>query len=207
MQKPYPTAPATERDLDEGIKESFPASDTPSMVSQLTASPSESTGAATRATAAEAETVTVYRVVDEEQKEKPFAPPENASAGRWTSKESQAVYASMSASAALLEYLAHCDGNPPEQAYMAKARLPRERVTTLEGYPSTWRERPYRDEVRQAGDRWVESHESLAAEVPSALCDDASNVLINPRHVDMPLIQGVSAEPISIDPRLRGAAG
>ena len=77
----------------------------------------------------------------------------------------------------------------------------------MHAYPSTWQERPYRSEVQQVGDAWASAHQSLAAQVPSALCEETCNVLINPEHVDAPLIQGVQVTPVRIDDRLRRLAG
>lgn len=202
MQNHYPTAPASQKDLDEGLKETFPASDTPSMVTHLTASPTSDAVPARQVSTEHPEVVTIYRVVDESQKDKPFGNEGNADARRWTSEGTPAVYASLSPSTALLEFLAHGGGRG--KVWLAKAHIPRSRMVVLTNYPSTWRERPYRDDVRQIGDNWAKSHQSLAAEVPSVLCTGSCNVLINPDHVDAPLIQGVCVEPLELDDRLCG---
>ena len=105
------------------------------------------------------------------------------------------------------ETKAMCDEAAPESAYLAKAHVPRDRMWVAQNYPSTWRDYPYRGDVQQVGDAWSRSHQSLAAQVPSALCDESCNVVINPEHVDAPLIQGLHVSPIRIDPRLRRATG
>lgn len=197
-----PNAP-TEKELDKALKDTFPASDPISATAHLTATPTSDSLNATERSAHHPGVVTVYRVVDAAQKDKPFgAGPTKA--GRWTSEGTQAVYASLSPSAALLEYLAHCEGPAPETAFLAKAHLPRERVTVVHAYPSSWRDRPYHPDVQHVGDAWASSHQSLAAQVPSALSEESCNILINPEHVDAPLIQGVHVTPIAIDDRLRG---
>ncbi|GAB1595783.1 RES family NAD+ phosphorylase [Lysobacter claricitrinus] len=194
----------TEKELDEALRDTFPASDPISATAHLTATPTADHLGATEHSADHPGTVTVYRVVTDDQKDKPFGGGPN-SAGRWTSDGTPAVYASMSPSAALLEFLVHCEGEPPRTAHLARANLPRARVTVVQAYPSTWRERPYRRDVQQVGDAWSTSHQSLAAQVPSALSEDSCNVLINPEHVDAPLIQGVHVTAIAIDDRLRNA--
>lgn len=202
MHNPHTPSAPTEKELDKALKDTFPASDPVSATVHLTATPTSNSVGASEHSADHPGTVTVYRIVGEDQKEKPFAANGNKS-GRWTSEGTPAVYASLSPSAALLEFLAHCEGEPPETAYLAKAHLPRERITVVQAYPSTWRERPYRSDVQQVGDAWSTSHQSLAAQVPSALSEESCNVLINPQHVDAPLIQGVYVTPIRIDDRLR----
>lgn len=206
MHTPDIPAPTSEQDLDKALKDTFPASDPLAATAQLTATPTSHSLAAAEHSAEHPGTVTIYRVVGEDQIEKPFAANGNAG-GRWTSEGTPAVYAATSPATALLEFLVHCEGAPPESAWLARGHIPRDRISVLQAYPSTWRERPYRREVQCIGDAWATSHQSLAAQVPSVLCEDTHNILLNPEHVDMPLLQGVHVSRITIDPRLRRLAG
>ena len=201
MNTPDTPAPITEKELDTALKGTFPASDPVSATQHFTATPTTDTLEAAERSADHPGTVTLYRVVGEDQTDRPFS--HGSGAGRWTSESTPAVYASTSPAGALLEFLVHCEGQPAETAFLARAQIPRDRITVIHAYPSTWREMPYRDEVRQVGDAWATSHQSLAAQVPSAICEDTQNVLINPEHVDAPLLQGVHVVPIRIDERLR----
>jgi RES domain-containing protein len=205
MQNPSSPDTASEKDVDEAIKETFPASDPPSFMSGSTAAPTRETLESAAREAQHDSTVTIYRVVGEGQVAKPFGS-STTTGGRWTSDGTPAVYASHSPATALLEFLVHCEGTPAETAFLASARIPRDRITPLTSYPSGWDERPYRDEVRRVGDEWARSHQSLALQVPSALCDDACNVILNPEHVDAPLLQSIEVRPIRIDERLRRVA-
>ncbi|AXK72023.1 hypothetical protein DWG18_06835 [Lysobacter sp. TY2-98] len=202
MHTPHPSVIPTDKELDNALKHTFPASDPVSATAQLTATPTSDSLGATEHSVEHPGVVTVYRVVDEDQKDKPFGAGPTA-AGRWTSEGTPAIYASLSPAAALLEFLAHSAGAPPESAYLAKAHLPRGRVTVVQAYPSTWRDRPYHADVQRVGDAWSSEHQSLAAQVPSALSEESCNILINPEHVDAPLIQGVHVIRIDIDERLR----
>lgn len=204
MHTPDTPAPTTEKDLDSALKGTFPASDPVAATQQFTATPTADRLDPAERSADHPGTVTLYRVVGDDQKDRPFAT--SSGAGRWTSASTEAVYASTTPAAALLEFLVHADGTPAESAWLAKAQIPRDRITVLHAYPSTWRERPYRDDVRHVGDAWASSHQSLAAQVPSALCEETHNVLLNPAHVDAPLLQGVHVVPIRIDERLRHVA-
>lgn len=206
MQKPNPPAQTSEQDIDEAVKESFPASDPPSFMSGSTAAPTARSVESAVREAAHLSTVTVYRVVGEGQIDKPFGS-STTNGGRWTSDGTPAVYASQSPATALLEFLAHCEGAPPDQAFLASVQVPKDRLTEATSYPAGWDQRPYRDDVRRIGDEWSRSHRSLALQVPSALCDAAHNVILNPEHVDAPLLQQVEVRPIRIDDRLRRFAG
>lgn len=201
MQTPYSPIGGSEKDIDDAVKGTFPASDPPSFMSGSTAAPTQAT--VDHAAQVAESTLTLYRVVGEEQREKPFGRDAAGGGGRWTSDDVPAIYASNSAATALLEFLAHCDGAPPEQVYLATAHVPRDRLVELTSYPAEWRERPYRNDVRRIGDDWARTHGSLGLQVPSALCDGACNVIINPEHVDAPLIQQVETRPLAIDERLR----
>lgn len=201
-----PSPPPTEKELDKALKDTFPASDPISATAHLTATPTSDSLGAAEHSADHPGTVMVYRIVDASKKDKPFAA-EPGPAGRWTSEGSTAIYAALSPATALLEFLAHCQARPPASAYLAKAHLPRDRISVVQAYPSTWHESAYRREVQQVGDAWASSHQSLAAQVPSALCEETCNVLINPEHVDAPLIQGVQVTAVRIDERLRRLAG
>ena len=206
MQNPNTPGQTSERDIDEAVKETFPASDPPSFMSGSTAAPTGETLDAAAREAEHASTMTIYRVVGEGQVQKPFGA--NAeSGGRWTSDGTPAVYASHTPATALLEFLVHSDGPPTGPVFLASARIPKDRITNVSSYPSGWNERPYRDEVRRIGDDWSKSHRSLALRVPSALCDEACNVIINPEHVDAPLIQHVEVRPLRVDDRLQRFMG
>ena len=187
----------TARCLDEALEDTFPASDPPSMTSPTAATPGEETiadgpgGAPLR----------VYRVVDAEHASEPFAPVD--AGGRWSPPGKACVYASLSPASAVLEYLAHLEGETPDKLMMAVATIPQGTVLSETNEPSTWRERPYRHEVQQVGASWLDSGRSLALRVPSALTPGESNVLLNPGHQAFAGLQLQALQPVSIDPRLR----
>jgi len=183
--------------LDEALEDTFPASDPPSMTSPTAATPADETiadgpgGAPLR----------IYRVVGAEHASDPFAPVDTG--GRWSPPGKACVYASLSPAGALLEYLAHLEGESPRDLMMAVATVPQGTVLSETNEPSTWKELPYRHEVQQVGASWLESGRSLALRVPSALSAGDSNVLLNPDHQAFAGLQLEALRPISIDPRLR----
>ena len=90
-----------------------------------------------------------------------------------------------------------------DKLLLATATLPIESVLAQLELPSEWKERPYRDTVRQVGDAWSRQKQSLALRVPSAVCEGECNVLLNPEHPDFTKLHLDHLEPMKIDSRLR----
>ena len=183
------------RSLDRALSDSFPASDPPSMTSPIAATPSA------EYVAGEQGALRIYRVVEAHQAAEPFAP--DSGGGRWTHAGTGCVYASLTPANALLEYLVHLEGRTPKDLLMAVGEVPKGTVLAEANEPSTWATLPYRDEVRQVGDEWIRSKRSLALRVPSAVCMDACNVLLNPQHPAFATLELVALRPITLDERLR----
>jgi len=188
--------------LDKAIADSFPASDPPAATSPVAATSAtpqvqigdEGLGCAD---------LRLYRVIEPRQASQPFSGPGSDSGGRWTTPRTQGVYASLSPATAILEYLVHLEGATPPDLLMAIASVPRECVLAQLEVPSEWRERPYRESVRQVGDEWSKSRRSLALRVPSAVCPDEYNIILNPEHEDFVKLQLEQLTPMKLDARLR----
>lgn len=196
--------PDTRKDasLDKAIADSFPASDPPaatSPVAATSATPQVPAGAAGLGCSE----VRVYRVIEPRQASHPFSGAGSDCGGRWTSPRTQGVYASLSPASAMLEYLAHLEGETPRELLLASASVPIECVLAQVELPSEWAERPYRDDVRHVGDAWSRSKRSLALRVPSAVVPDEHNILLNPDHPDFAKLQLEQLTPLKLDSRLR----
>ena len=126
------------------------------------------------------DTVTAFQVIAHEANRIPFEA--HAMAGRWTSAGRPVVYASCTASTALLEFLAHRQSSLPDALACARMALGGTDVEVLERLPDGWRERPYRPDVQALGDRWLDERRSVALRVPSVLAPASHNLLINPSH-------------------------
>ena len=186
----------TTRSLDAALADTFPASDPPSQTSPSAATPASAFIAGTQSGE-----LRIYRVIEPGQASAPFA---SANAGgRWSPPGVACVYASLSASTALLEYLVHLEGPTPEALLLAVGMIPAASVLSEINEPSTWCEFPYRPEVQQVGAAWLRSRASLAMQVPSAICRDESNILLNPQHPDYAVLQLVALRPMRIDERIR----
>jgi RES domain-containing protein len=184
------------RALDQALADTFPASDPPAQTSPSAATPSS-------AFIADKETgeLRIYRVIEPDQAHAPFAAAE--SGGRWSPPGMRCVYASLSPATALLEYLAHLEGRTPASLLLAVGMIPSASVLSEINEPSTWGEFPYRPEVQQVGAAWLRSRASLGMRVPSALCRDECNLLLNPEHPEYAALQLVALRPLQIDERIR----
>ena len=195
MSREHPETAGAARELDDALADTFPASDPPSMTSPSAATPSAGV-------IAESSTAPLRldRVVGADEAAQPFHPSETG--GRWSPPGTPCVYASLSPAGALLEYLAHLEGEPPEGLLLAVAEAPAGATLSETNEPSTWRELPYRTEVQQVGGEWLASGRSLALRVPSAITEGECNVLLNPAHAGFAAVQLRELRPMRIDPRL-----
>jgi RES domain-containing protein len=198
MAREHSEAAETTRCLDEALQDTFPASDPPAMTSPMAATPS-----ADLVVEASTAPLRVHRVIEAKEASQPFAP--SANGGRWSPPGRACVYASLTPAGALLEYLAHGDGCPPEGLLLATAELPAGTTLAECNEPSTWRDLPYRPEVQQVGAAWLGSGRSLALRVPSALVDGEVNVLLDPDHPGYAAMRVQSLARLRMDPRLRSA--
>ena len=191
-----------ERALDKSIADSFPASDPPAQTSPITATPTQPQ-VPLQDTGMTGDELHVYRVIEPRKASEPFSGSGADSGGRWTSPRTPGVYASLSPATAMLEYLVHLEGETPDELLLARATVPVASVLAQLDLPSDWKERPYRDTVRQVGDRWAKAQQSLALRVPSAVCDGECNVVLNPEHPDFAKLRLDHLTPLKLDPRLR----
>ena len=196
MSKEHPETAGNAQVLDDALADTFPASDPPSRTSPSPATPSSEV-IVEHSTAP----LRLYRVVGADEAAQPFHPGD--AGGRWSPPGEACVYASLTPAGALLEYLAHLQGPPPEGLLLAGAEAPAGATLSELTEPSTWRELPYRAEVQQVGADWLASGRSLALRVPSALSDGECNVLLNPGHAGYAAVQLRELRPIQVDPRLQ----
>jgi RES domain-containing protein len=187
-----------QRELDEALAATFPASDPPAKTAPSIATaqgkpqPSDD----------ERKVVDLFRVVPRSQAQAAFTSSENRTGGRWTSEGVPAVYTSLSPGGAILEFVVHLDGEKPVDLMLVSARLPGSCIETAKDLPQPWKDFPYRDEVREWGDAWIASQRAPALQLPSVICEGVQNLLVNPRHPDVGSLDVVRIEPFTLDPRL-----
>jgi RES domain-containing protein len=127
--------------------------------------------------------------------------------GRWNSAGIPMIYASDSLALAALEVLAHADRRRFERSYAAfRISVPDEQVLRLESrdLPEDWRARPVSMGARRIGDIWARERRSVALLVPSVLVPLERNLLLNPAHPDLTLVEIDDPRQFSFDSRLLG---
>ena len=124
--------------------------------------------------------------------------------GRWNSKGTYVVYASMTPSLAMLETVVHLSVIPKDDYCMARISIPDDAMIELSvsDLPAGWNQYLAPDALKWIGDRFIRENKYLALRIPSAIVAMESNVLINPNHPDFKKVRLVSSEKILIDHRL-----
>jgi len=125
--------------------------------------------------------------------------------GRWNSKGYAVVYTSSSISLAILEVLVHIPIYGILEEYVCfPVDFDQGFVLSLiiDDLPSNWKKDPSPKAIKQIGDSWVESRESVILEVPSTIVPTEKNYLINPAHPDFKKLKIGSPTKIEFDPRL-----
>lgn len=127
------------------------------------------------------------------------------SAGRWNSNGVPVVYASTTIALACLETVVHVAGLPvrrwlvaidvPEVHWQVRTEL------APDDLPG-WDAKPAGAASSGWGDRWLASHTSLLAAVPSVIVPEELNVLINPGHPACASLVACVVRPWSYDCRL-----
>ncbi len=127
--------------------------------------------------------------------------------GRWHRRGRPVAYASEHPALAVLEKLAWLGSFEDAVAgsfVVIAIKVPRKLIETVPvgSLPDEWATFPHPAETQALGARWLEEARTVALEVPSAVMPSASNVLINPLHVQMRSLTVGDPEPFRWDPRL-----
>lgn len=127
------------------------------------------------------------------------------SGGRWNSPGTAVVYASSTASLAILEMLVHLGSAAVLPGYvLIECRFDPDLVLPLPraSLPASWQEHPAPAEVRAIGDRWVRQGRSVLLEVPSVVVPHEQNFLIHPGHPRFSSVKILPPMPFRLDGRL-----
>jgi RES domain-containing protein len=126
--------------------------------------------------------------------------------GRWNYKGTPMLYTSGSRSLASLEYLVHLPmTQEPLDLSIATLEVPdglTAPALSVPSLPKNWRTYPAPLKLADIGTRWVRTRESLLLLVPSVVVPDEPNVLINPEHPDIELLELVDVRTYVFDERL-----
>jgi len=124
--------------------------------------------------------------------------------GRWHARGQEAIYASEHYSTAMLEKLAHFNGELPAGQHFIAAEIPAGttyEVVTKDSLPG-WIDAGI---ARAFGSRWLSEVRSAVLIVPSFVAREERNVIINPLHAEARAITRELEQPIVWDERLLSA--
>lgn len=127
--------------------------------------------------------------------------------GRWHRPGRPLVYCSSSCALATLEFLAHLDGEAPDDLVAMQIDIPdvlRVDERGVHELPPDWRE-PEHPACQNAGEQWLDtSHAERAAvlRVPSAVVPLEWNYLLDPAHPDFARIRLADAKGYALDERV-----
>ncbi|MGH7588107.1 MAG: RES family NAD+ phosphorylase [Gemmatimonadota bacterium] len=131
-------------------------------------------------------TSTAWRIVKTNQARTAFSgEAARANGGRWNSPGTAIVYASWTASLALLEILVHLEGSGMLEAFsLIPIEFDEGDVEVLDdaALPADWRAQPAPVSTQRIGDRWTVERRSAVLRIPSVIVANESNYLLNPGH-------------------------
>jgi RES domain-containing protein len=125
--------------------------------------------------------------------------------GRWNSKGVRIFYMSQSLSLATLEVMVHTAFYSALKNYVC---IPIDfdpglsQSITPEDLPANWMIAPIPQSIKDMGDRWIQSQESVILKVPSVIIPAEYNYLINPSHPDFKKVVIHSPQEFPFGPRL-----
>lgn len=124
--------------------------------------------------------------------------------GRWNSPGQPAVYLGDSLALSAMELLVHLRNVDVLETYRKMpVYIPEKLVMHIEPgeLPPGW-ETGSRTTTRAIGDRWLAGGRSVALQVPSAVVHGDSNLVLNPAHPDMQLLEAGPVSDFRFDRRL-----
>lgn len=126
--------------------------------------------------------------------------------GRWNSRGKEVLYAAGSLSLAAWEVFVNLPKEfLPSGLSSAVIFIPEEiplKEIPEKNLPPDWHSTPHPKALREIGDYWIESVETLVLKIPSAVIRSEHNFLINPKHADFPKVIIQSVQPFEFDPRV-----
>ena len=125
--------------------------------------------------------------------------------GRWNLKGTPMVYCSSTLALAMLEVLVHA---PTLPADFVAIRVDLPPSVTIDrcparALPAGWQTTPAPSTLARFGTDWSIGSTSVALEVPSAIIEIETNILLNPVHPDMSKLVVHRPVPMPFDARLK----
>ena len=126
--------------------------------------------------------------------------------GRWNPKGLAVIYTSETRALAMVEYLVHVSWPQiPTDLQISTLQIPEDlnpEVISSKQLPKNWKAYPPPEKLAHLGAQWIRANKGLLLQVPSAVVDRESNILINPAHPDMARVKIGEVQDLRIDRRL-----
>ncbi len=126
---------------------------------------------------------------------------------RWNSKGIYVVYTAGSTALAILENIAHRNGEGLNKNFkQITIEIPKSlgiKKVSLKSLPKFWYKVENYNVCQEIGDRWVRNQETAVLEVPSSIVTNEKNYILNPNHQDFRKIKIKSIQDFEFDPRIR----
>jgi RES domain-containing protein len=125
--------------------------------------------------------------------------------GRWNNKGTPVIYTGASLEIALLELLVHAPPMMIPKLDAVTIKIPDNSIVeiTTKQLPINWQEYPAPSILAEIGESWIDSNESLALRVPSAVVSSSHNYILNCSHKDFRKVKITKCEKFRFDPRLK----
>lgn len=178
--------------LDKALADTFPASDPPAATSITPAAPRKETE----------ETTGAHLILRQATADRGIEDWRTCGQSRWVSPNTPVLQLALSPALAVLDALVSHGFDTAQEWVVAQVAFPASCMLRLDNPHECWRERTFRDDVRLFGDRWALEQQSLLLRVPSPLCPDEYNVLVNLLHPDLACLRVGQVYPFDVDARL-----
>ena len=125
--------------------------------------------------------------------------------GRWNSPSRAVVYTASSLSLAFVEIIPGLRKGIFPKGFVSLHIAIEESVSkkeiNLEDFPAGWREGKANKWFIEMGNNWLQERKELLLIAPSAIVPEEKNILINPHHPEINLVEITAIKPFTIDPR------
>lgn len=128
------------------------------------------------------------------------------SGNRWNSKGVEMIYTSESRALAMAEVIVHLSLDVlPKDFVLLEIEIPDSipiKKLSTKKLPENWNAFPHHPATQKLGDAFIKDGMFAVFQVPSAVVNGDSNILINPNHPDFKKIKIASQHPFLFDQRL-----
>ena len=125
--------------------------------------------------------------------------------GRWNSPNNPVIYTASSLALAFVEIIPGLRKGIIPKGYVSLQTDIEDYVSkkeiSFENFPSGWREGKEAKWFIEVGDSWLQEKKELLLIVSSSIIPEEKNILINPHHPEINLVEIINIKPFTVDNR------